>query len=371
MKTAVLQDVGFRQGLPSAFGPTYEVFMMKKFSGLLAAVVCMLLPAACSPAGTDGSAPGSAVSGSSSVVTRPPSSPEVSSPETSSPPATQPSAGETPPVTVAPPPTLAPTSPPPTTTPPTTQAPKPTTPPTAATVNVTIPEGFTLPQIAARLEEKGVCSKDAFLEMAQTYDFSYYSLIGALPDNPHRCFTLEGYLFPNTYNFYKGMKPQDAIGVLLRGAQAGIGDKYAYPGMSTHELVILASIIEKEASGAADRKLISGVLHNRLEKGWKLQADPTINYVEQAIKPNITGDKDRYSAYYNTYRCAALPAGPICNPGASALDAAANPTRTAYMFFVSDKVTGEIYYAVTGEEHEANLIKAGYKVESAGASEAA
>lgn len=238
-------------------------------------------------------------------------------------------------------------------------------------MNVTIPEGFTLPQIAARLEEKGVCSKDAFLEMAQTYDFSYYSLIGALPDNPHRCFTLEGYLFPNTYNFYKGMKPQDAIGVLLRGAQAGIGDKYAYPGMSTHELVILASIIEKEASGAADRKLISGVLHNRLEKGWKLQADPTINYVEQAIKPNITGDKDRYSAYYNTYRCAALPAGPICNPGASALDAAANPTRTAYMFFVSDKVTGEIYYAVTGEEHEANLIKAGYKVESAGASEAA
>lgn len=83
MKTAVLQDVGFRQGLPSAFGPTYEVFMMKKFSGLLAAVVCMLLPAACSPAGTDGSAPGSAVSGSSSVVTRPPSSPEVSSPESS------------------------------------------------------------------------------------------------------------------------------------------------------------------------------------------------------------------------------------------------------------------------------------------------
>lgn len=338
--------------------------MKKPYLRILMAAICMLFPAACAPAQPGSSSPESSRWEASSAATQPPvtQGASSSSESTAQTPTTEPPASSSP-STAAPPPA--------TTVPPTTKAPEPTTPPTAATVNVTIPEGFTLPQIAARLEEKGVCSKAAFLETAQNYDFSYYSLIGALPSNPNRCFTLEGYLFPNTYNFYKDMKPQDAIGVLLRGAQAGIGDKYAYPGMTTHELVILASIIEKEAPGDADRKLISGVLHNRLEKGWKLQADPTIDYVEQYIKPSITGDKNRYNEYYNTYKCAALPAGPICNPGASALSAAANPTKTEYMFFVSDKVTGEIYYAVTNKEHEANLIKAGYRSGTDGASETA
>lgn len=324
--------------------------MSKKSLALISSAACLLLLSACSSQDTDSSLPvTTSVASSSTGPTLPVNDPgsfpsESETSRTESPSST--------PESSAPPQTTRP--------PATTQPPEPTAPPTAATVNVTIPEGFTLPQIAARLEEKGVCSKADFLKMAQTYDFSYYSLIGSMPDNSHRCFKLEGYLYPNTYNFYKGMKPQDAIGVLLRGSQANIEGRYSYSGMSTHDLVILASIIEKEAPGAADRKLISGVFHNRLKKGWKLEADPTINYVEDYIKPNITGDKNRYSAYYNTYKCAALPAGPICNPGASALDAAANPAETDYMYFVSDKVTGEIYYAVTYEEHILNLEKAGY-----------
>lgn len=226
----------------------------------------------------------------------------------------------------------------------------------ASTVRVVIPEGFTLSQIGDRLEAKGVCKKADLLKAANSYDFSYYSLIGALGNSPKRCFKLEGYLFPDTYDFYTNMKPQDALGKMLRGAQNKIGSKYSYSGMTTDQVVILASMIEKEANSAAEMKKISSVFHNRLKAGMKLQADPTIIYIESYVKPNLTGDINRYNSYYNTYKCPALPAGAICNPGAAALNAAANPDNTDYLYFAADK-SGNYYYAATYEEHKANLAK--------------
>lgn len=229
------------------------------------------------------------------------------------------------------------------------------------TVRVVIPEGFTLSQIGDRLEAKGICKKADLLKAANSYDFSYYSLIGNLASNVNRCYKLEGYLFPNTYDFYTNMKPQDALGKMLRGAQSSIGSKYSYSGMTTDQIVTLASIIEKESGNVNELAKISSVFHNRLKAGMKLQADPTINYIENYVKPNLTGDINRYNSYYNTYKCAALPAGPICNPGANALKAAANPADTDYYYFCADK-SGNYYYAKTLEEHDANLAKGGIVV---------
>lgn len=228
----------------------------------------------------------------------------------------------------------------------------------AQSVRVVIPEGYTLSQIGDRLEAKGVCKKTDLLKTANSYDFSYYSLIGSLGSSANRCFKLEGYLFPDTYDFYINMKPQDALGKMLRGAQSKIGSNYSYSGMTTDQVVTLASIIEKEAASSAEMKKISSVFHNRLKAGMRLQADPTIIYIESYVKPNLTGDINRYNSYYNTYKCKALPAGAICNPGKAALSAAVNPDSTDYLYFAADK-SGNYYYAKTLEEHQANLAKGG------------
>ena len=225
------------------------------------------------------------------------------------------------------------------------------------TVRIVIPEGYTLSQIGDRLEVNGVCKKKDLLSKANSYDFSYYSQIGKLSSNANRCYKVEGYLFPDTYDFYLNMSAQDALGKMLKNAEGKIGSNYSYSGMSTDQVVALASIIEKEAAGAAEMKKISSVFHNRLNAGMRLQADPTIIYIEKYVKPNLTGDINRYNSFYNTYKCAALPTGAICNPGKAALSAAANPDSTEYLYFAADK-SGNYYYAKTFDEHKANLAKA-------------
>ena len=226
------------------------------------------------------------------------------------------------------------------------------------TATVLIPEGFTASQIGDRLEANGVCKKAAFLNTINTYDFSYYPLVSKISANPNRCFKIEGYLFPDTYLFYLNMKPQDVIGKMLRDAEDKIGSKYNYQGMSTDDIITLASIIQKEAASLDQMKKVSSVFHNRLKQGMRLQADSTIYYVEKYLKPNIAGDINRFNAYYNTYKCNALPAGAICNPGALALQAAVSPADTTYMYFVADK-SGNYYYANTWDEHVQNCVTAG------------
>lgn len=224
----------------------------------------------------------------------------------------------------------------------------------AKTVALTFPEGYTLSQIGDRLEKSSVCKKADFVTAAQNYDFSYYPLVKAIPSNAHRAYKLEGYLYPDTYEFYVGMKPQDAVGRFLRVAEQKIGTKYNYSGMTTDQVVTLASIIEREADDAQDMKLVSSVFHNRLKAKQKLEADATISYCTMYLL-NVFGDKYKY--YYNTYRCAALPAGPICNPGASALNAAANPAKTDYYYFITSN--GKYFYQKTLDEHNAKLKELG------------
>ncbi len=230
------------------------------------------------------------------------------------------------------------------------------------TVKVTINEGDTLTQIFKKLDENGVADFDALMETAQNYDYSYYPLVAAIPSDQNRCFRLEGYLFPDTYEFYVNQKPQDAIGKFLRNGKARITDsmksKASSLGYSMDEVLTVASIIEKEGANSNEVAKIAAVIYNRLDAGMKLQMDSSIYYIERHVKPYISGDINRYNSHYNTYKCAALPAGPISNPGMRTINAALNPADVDYLYFCHDE-NANYYYAQTFEEHQENLKKAG------------
>ena len=129
-------------------------------------------------------------------------------------------------------------------------------------------------------------------------------------------------------------------------------------GMTVDEIVTIASIIQKEAANKDQMKDISSVLHNRLADKMQLQCDSTGNYVEKYIKPNVSeGEYLAYRSNYHTRVCPALPVGPICNPGADAIEAALNPSNTSYLYFCHDK-NGKIYLAKTYEKHNKNVVAA-------------
>lgn len=230
------------------------------------------------------------------------------------------------------------------------------------TVSITFKEGQAMTEIFKILDEKGVASFDDLMNTAQTYDYSYYPLVAAIPENANRCFKLEGYLFPDTYEFYLNQKPQDAIGKFLRNGKAKITDdmkaQASALGYTMDEVLTVASIIEKEGANSNEVSKIAAVIYNRLEAGMKLQMDSSIYYIERHVKPYLTGDINRYNSYYNTYKCSALPAGPISNPGLKTIKAALNPADVDYLYFCHDE-NANYYYAATYEEHLKNLEKAG------------
>ena len=239
---------------------------------------------------------------------------------------------------------------------------KPTTQASKQTVKVTVNEGDSLTQIFKKLDENGVADFDALMETAQTYDYSYYPLVAAIPSDANRCFKLEGYLFPDTYEFYTNQKPQDAIGKFLRNGKAKITDDMISQakslGYSMDEIIRVASIIEKEGAKSSEISKIAAVIYNRLDAGMKLQMDSSIYYIERHVKPYLTGDINRYNSYYNTYKCSALPAGPISNPGLRTIKAALYPADVPYLYFCHDE-NANYYYAETFEEHQKNLELAG------------
>jgi UPF0755 protein len=211
-------------------------------------------------------------------------------------------------------------------------------------VNVTVIPGDCVPLIAQKLATAKVCSEADFLAAVNTYPFTEASF-GQIPYDPATiCYRLEGYLYPDTYQFYVNMKPQDAIGMMLRNADTNIVNKgYSY------QTVILASIIQKEANDVDIMKNVSSVFHNRLNdtKDYPyLGSDATTFYLTkyiQSIDTAFGSDLvDKYKIYYNTKqvngeaRRHGLPIGPICSPYANALDAAAHPADTPYLNFYSD-----------------------------------
>lgn len=234
-----------------------------------------------------------------------------------------------------------------------------------ALISITIPEGYTIDQIFARLEKNGICTSTALYKTIDEVDFSSeYDFIKDLDNTNNRYHVLEGYMFPATYEFQQGADPAAVIRTFLNEFNKRWTDEFAARAaelsMTTDDIIRIASIIEKEAYGEKQFTLVSSVLHNRLNRSGlypTLDCDSTTGYVTKTIAERLSGARaDAYLPYYNTYECSGLPASAICNPGMAAIKAALYPDTSQYYFFAHDK-NKEIYMAKTSEEHSANLAK--------------
>ncbi|TCW37296.1 UPF0755 protein [Thermohydrogenium kirishiense] len=212
------------------------------------------------------------------------------------------------------------------------------------TVKFTIPEGFTVSDIADRLQEMGIVSKDKFLSEAQNGEFNYDFLKNVPKNRPDR---LEGYLFPDTYIVKKGVNAHDIINLMLSRFdeiyKTYIKGNETNVGMSTDKIIIIASMIEKEAKIDKDRPLIAGVIYNRLNKNMKLQIDATVEYALGKHKDKLSLDDLKINSPYNTYMNYGLPIGPISNPGLKSIEAALNPAKHDYYYYVAQSDGSHIF----------------------------
>lgn len=246
--------------------------------------------------------------------------------------------------------------------------PKPSKAPEAATVSNTVtvmfPEGTSVSQMALLLEQNGVCSASDFMAEANNpLNLEGFSFSISNPDE--RSFLLEGYLFPDTYEFYKNENASSAIKRFLKNTEskltAEIRAECDKLGFTLDEIMTLASIIQEEAGNPSEMGKVSSVLHNRLQskKYPRLQCDVATFYLRDYVKPYV--DEVRYEELvelYNTYNCDGLPAGPITNSGIDAVTAALFPEITDFYYFVTDS-DGVYYYAETWSEHLENCEIAG------------
>ncbi len=206
---------------------------------------------------------------------------------------------------------------------------------TPITHKITFPEGLRIDEVGALFEIAGLADAGEFEKRAR--DEKFVRSLGV----PHD--SLEGFLFPETYQFPKHAELDTILETLVGGYKRTFTEEWrrraAKIGMSELQVVTLASIIEKETGAAHERAMISGVFHNRLRQNWKLQTDPTVIYAEILASGKFDGTIHRSDLErnhpYNTYRRKGLPPGPICSAGAAALEAALYSTRTNNMYFVS------------------------------------
>lgn len=234
----------------------------------------------------------------------------------------------------------------------------------ARMTTVTIPEGWRMEQVAARLAEAGLGDEEEFLALMRSPDYDYPWLterpIGAPQD-------LEGFLFPDTYNIPQGTSPAAVIEMMLHNFDRRVTPELRLAmigqGMSFYEGLALAAIVEREAVKASERSTIAAVFLERLEIGMYLQADPTVSYAKgfdaglgRWWTPMYEEDAQDVDSPYNTFLNGGLPPGPICSPGLSSIEAVAYPANTSYLFFVA-KGDGSHAFAETFEEHLANMAR--------------
>lgn len=239
---------------------------------------------------------------------------------------------------------------------------------TRQTVDVTIPEGYTLDQIFKLLEKEGVSTQAKLENMAANWDYAFDWLQERPLGDYHR---LEGYLFPDTYKFYKGEDPKYVINKMLVNFDSKMSGYFALfepdengeteSPYTLHEIVILASLIEKETDGQ-DYKTISSVLRNRLENPTAetvglLQVDAALVYINGGRAP--TNEDKLIDSPYNTYLYKGLTPGPISNPGMASLYAAMNPENTRYFYYALNPATGLHEFSRTYEEHQRRLAAFG------------
>jgi UPF0755 protein len=211
---------------------------------------------------------------------------------------------------------------------------------------IRIPEGYNARQVGRLLEEKGLLTQETFTPLIHDPDFIRRLGIDAT--------SLEGYLFPETYYFSKHVQGEEVIETMVSRFKRAIPLEWSQRArelrLTEHQMVTLASIIEKETGVDDERPLISAVFHNRLKRHIPLQSDPTVIYALPDFTGNLTRKHLSRASPYNTYRVKGLPPGPIANPGAKSLEAALYPADVNYLYFVS-KNDGSHYFSMTLVEH--------------------
>jgi UPF0755 protein len=220
---------------------------------------------------------------------------------------------------------------------------------------ILVPEGWTSFEIAEEIQEQGICDRDQFL--AATHETS---LISDIAPQAH---SLEGFLFPSTYEFTRHNSCEEVVKRMVGNFKAvwdsiKPADLQTLPGgLTPLQIVTLASLVERETPDREERPLVAGVFYNRLHKGVPLQCDPTVQYalaLEGQLVKDVKPKDLKVDSPYNTYTHAGLPPGPIANPGEASLRAALAPEVTDYLYFVANDKGGH-FFAKTLAEHDRNV----------------
>ncbi|MBP2642290.1 MAG: putative aminodeoxychorismate lyase [Firmicutes bacterium] len=218
----------------------------------------------------------------------------------------------------------------------------------------TIPEGYTINQIAELLEHKKLASANSFRKAA--VEFSPHKYMEASYPVTYKA---EGFVFPDTYRINAGTSEKEILTMMVKQFDAKftpeMQQKAKDQGLSVRQVIILASLVEKEARAAEERPIIAGVFLNRLKAGMPLQSCATIQYILGYAKPELTIQDTEIPSDYNTYIHTGLPPGPIANPGTASISAVLSPAATDYLYFVADKQGMHHHFSKTYEEHLAAI----------------
>lgn len=216
-------------------------------------------------------------------------------------------------------------------------------------VRFTIPEGFGIKEIAKRLADEGLVDEQEFL--AEAKDFAPYDY---MKKRPNERYAAEGYLFPDTYEIHSEVTPEAIMKMMAEDFDTRLTPELrqqaAAKNLSIHDLVTLASLVEKEARYDEDRPIIAQVFFKRLQMGMPLQSDTTLQYLMAGPKEDVSIENTKIDSPYNTYQHAGLPPGPIASPGMKSILAVLNPASTDYLYFVADR-QGHNHYSQTYDEH--------------------
>jgi UPF0755 protein len=225
----------------------------------------------------------------------------------------------------------------------------------ATAVWFTVPEGYTVPQVADTLSDLRMVDRGRFLRLAQT-DGSRFD-VGVKAARP----SLEGYLFPDSYKFKKGVTEGAIVAGILKNFHSqvveGLGEEIHGNDLPLDKLVILASLIEREARVPEDRPMISAVIRNRLKRKMLLQIDASVLYALGHHKDRVLLTDLKVDSPYNTYKYPGLPPGPICSPGLDSIKAALHPASADYLYYVA-RPDGHHIFSTTLAEHNAAIKKA-------------
>jgi len=226
---------------------------------------------------------------------------------------------------------------------------------------ITIIEGWSIKDIGEYFEERGICQADKFVSLAKEAGkelAAEFSFLASLPPTA----SLEGYLFPDTYEIKKDEDPKEIIKKMVKNFEGKVilnkelAEKVKTQGWSLNEIVTMASLLEKEVRSYEDKQLVAGILWKRLKNNWPLQVDSTLTYLTGRLSRELTKEDLKIDSPYNTYKHLGLPPAPIANPGLESIRAAVYYKNSDYWFYLTND-KGETFFSKTLEEHNAKVKK--------------